>query len=74
VIQAQGLALGAEQSTVQIEGNRIASTILLIKALGGGWTDSSITQPAHGDHVAAPLAAPTVLNPGAGSPLPLTNP
>jgi multidrug efflux system outer membrane protein len=74
VIQAQGLALGAEQLTVQIEGNRIASTVQLIKALGGGWQDSYITKPDHGNHVDAPSAAPTVLNPGAGSPIPATNP
>ena len=61
VIQAQGLALSAEQLTVQIAGNRIAATVRLIKALGGGWADSRITQPNHGDHVAAPSAAPTVL-------------
>ncbi len=74
VIQAEGLALGAEQLTVQIQGNRIASTIQLIKALGGGWTDSYITKPDHGNHVDAPSAAPTVLNPGAGTPLPAKNP
>jgi len=73
VIQAQGLALGAEQSTVQIEGNRIATTIQLIKALGGGWTDSSITKPDHGNHVDAPSAAPTVLNSGA-TPAPAAKP
>lgn len=65
VIQAQGLALGSEQLTVQIRGNRIASTILLIKALGGGWADSSITKVDHGNHVDAPLAPPTVLGPAA---------
>ena len=48
VIQAQGLALGAEQLTVQIEGNRIAATVRLIKALGGGWADSYITSPSMG--------------------------
>jgi multidrug efflux system outer membrane protein len=74
VITAQGLALGAEQLTVQIEGNRIAGTIRLIKAVGGGWADSSITKPHHGNHVAAPLAAPTVLGPAAGSPIPVANP
>jgi len=68
VIQAQGLALAAEQLTVQIKGDRIATTILLIKALGGGWADSSITKPDLGNHVAAPSAAPTVLSPAAGSP------
>ena len=65
VIQAQGLALNAEQQTVQIEGNRIAGTIRLIKALGGGWADSSIIRPEHGNHVDAPSAAPTVLTPTA---------
>jgi len=63
VIQAQGLALNAEQLTVQIEGNRIGATVRLIKALGGGWADSLITQPQHGNHVDAPSAAPTVLAP-----------
>jgi outer membrane protein, multidrug efflux system len=63
VIQAQGLALGAEQLTVQIEGNRIAGTVQLIKALGGGWADSYITKPELGNHVAAPSAVPTVLGP-----------
>jgi multidrug efflux system outer membrane protein len=74
VIQAQGLALDAEQLTVQIEGNRIASTVQLIKSLGGGWSDSLITKPDHGNHVAAPSAPPTVLGPAAGSPLPVANP
>ncbi len=74
VIQAQGLALGAEQLTVQIEGNRLANTVLLIKALGGGWADSLITKPEHGNHVDAPSAPPTVLGPAAGSPLPVANP
>lgn len=63
VIQAQGLALGAEQLTVQIEGNRIAGTVQLIKALGGGWADSYITKPELGNHVAAPSSVPTVLGP-----------
>jgi multidrug efflux system outer membrane protein len=63
VIEAQALALGAEQLDVQIRGNRIASTVQLIKALGGGWADSLILQPGHGDHVASPSAAPTVLGP-----------
>jgi multidrug efflux system outer membrane protein len=73
VIQAQGLALGAEQLTVQIRGDRLASTVQLIKALGGGWNDSLITQPDHGDHVAAPSAPPTVLGPAAGTPIPVSN-
>jgi len=50
---------------VEIEGNRIAGTIRLIKALGGGWSDSLYFQANHGDHVSAPSAAPTVLTPAA---------
>jgi multidrug efflux system outer membrane protein len=74
VIQAEGLELNAEQLDAQIRGNRMAGTVRLIKALGGGWSDSYITKPDLGNHVAQPSAAPTVLNPGAGSPLPATNP
>jgi multidrug efflux system outer membrane protein len=74
VIQAQGLALNAEQLTLQIQGNRVATTVQLIKALGGGWADSYITKPDHGNHVDAPSSSPTVLGPGAGTPLPVANP
>lgn len=74
VIQAQGLALDAEQLTVQIRGSQFASSVQLIKALGGGWADSYITKPDKGNHVDAPSAAPTVLAPAAGSPAPATNP
>jgi multidrug efflux system outer membrane protein len=63
VIQAENLALSAEQLTVQIRGDRVASTIQLIKAVGGGWADSYITKPEHGDHVANPNVVPTVLTP-----------
>ena len=63
VIQAQNLALNADQLTVQLAGNRIAATIRLIKALGGGWQDSMVFRPQHGDHVEAPSASPTVLGP-----------
>jgi multidrug efflux system outer membrane protein len=63
VIEAQNLELSAEQLTVQLAGNRIAATVRLIKALGGGWGDSRITRPDHGDHVDAPSAPPTVLGP-----------
>jgi multidrug efflux system outer membrane protein len=73
VIQAQGLALGAEQNTVQIRGNRLASTVQLIKSLGGGWNDSLLHQPQYGNHVDAPSAAPTVLTPES-SPAPTTSP
>jgi multidrug efflux system outer membrane protein len=70
VIQAQNLALNADQLTVQLAGNRIAATIRLIKALGGGWQDSSITRPDHGNHVEAPSASPTVLGPQSNQTVP----
>jgi len=68
VIQAQASALGAEQLTVQIRGNRMATTVQLIKALGGGWADSMVLKPNHGDHVASPSQPPTVLGSAAVPP------
>jgi len=73
VIQAQGLALSAEQLTVQIRGERVANTVRLIKALGGGWGDSLILKANHGDHVAAPSASPTVLAPTGGQSSPASS-
>jgi multidrug efflux system outer membrane protein len=61
VITAEGNALNAQQLTVQIAGNQMASTVRLIKALGGGWQDSLITKPHHGNHIDEPSAHPTVL-------------
>ena len=61
VIEAQGNALTAEQQTVQIAGNRMATTVQLIKALGGGWADSQVFRRNHGGNVDAPSAKPTVL-------------
>jgi NodT family efflux transporter outer membrane factor (OMF) lipoprotein len=37
VTTAQGIALADERTAVQIEGRRMVSTVLLVKALGGGW-------------------------------------
>ena len=70
VIQAEGLSLNAEQLTVQLRGNRMAATVRLIKALGGGWADSLTFKPQHGDHVEAPSAHPTVLGPQANQTVP----
>jgi multidrug efflux system outer membrane protein len=73
VIQAQGLELSAEQLTVQFKGNQIATTIQLIKALGGGWADSPLQQPHYGNHVAGPSASPTVLGPPNQQAIPQAN-
>jgi len=37
VVDAQRVALQAERSEAQLQGQRAISTILLAKALGGGW-------------------------------------
>ncbi len=73
VIQAQNLALAAEQQTVQLAGNRIAATVRLIRALGGGWGDSRLKRPNFGDHVDQPSAKPTVLGPPGNQTAPTGN-
>jgi NodT family efflux transporter outer membrane factor (OMF) lipoprotein len=42
VITAQNAALGDEVTAVNILGRRMANTVLLIQALGGGWDRSSL--------------------------------
>ena len=42
VIQVQTTALATERSSVDILNRRLAATVLLIKALGGGWNRSGI--------------------------------
>ena len=44
VITAQSAALSDEVTAVNILGRRLASTVLLIQALGGGWDASSLPQ------------------------------
>ena len=51
VITAQSAALSDERAAVQISGRRMVDSVLLIKALGGGWAISSLpttTQNAPG--------------------------
>jgi outer membrane protein, multidrug efflux system len=42
VVDAQRVALQAERQAVQLRGQRAVSTVLLSKALGGGWEDSRL--------------------------------
>jgi outer membrane protein TolC len=42
VITAQSAALANEVTAVNILGRRMANTVLLIQALGGGWDRSSL--------------------------------
>ncbi len=45
VITAQSAALSDEITAVNILGRRMADTVLLIQALGGGWDRSTLPQP-----------------------------
>jgi outer membrane protein TolC len=44
VTTAQGLALSDERTAVQILGRRITASVLLVRALGGGWNSSTLPQ------------------------------
>jgi outer membrane protein TolC len=42
VITAQEQVLTNERLSTQIQGQRLVTSVLLVKALGGGWDSSSI--------------------------------
>jgi NodT family efflux transporter outer membrane factor (OMF) lipoprotein len=44
VITAQTTALADERSAVQVSGRRMVSSVLLVKALGGGWDAASLAK------------------------------
>jgi outer membrane protein TolC len=44
VITAQSAALANEVTAVNILGRRMANTVLLVQALGGGWDRSSLPE------------------------------
>jgi NodT family efflux transporter outer membrane factor (OMF) lipoprotein len=45
VTAAQATALANERTAVDILNRRLAASVLLIKALGGGWSDASLRPP-----------------------------
>jgi multidrug efflux pump len=45
VITAQTIALGAQTSALQIRGRRLAASVLLVQALGGGWDVGKLRGP-----------------------------
>lgn len=47
VVTAQATALSNEQTALQIMANRLTANVALVKALGGGWTDSLLTAVDH---------------------------
>ena len=42
VVDAERVALQSERLATQIQGQRLITSVYLIKALGGGWQDSTI--------------------------------
>jgi len=44
VLTAQAIALSNERNQIDIERRRMGATVLLIKALGGGWSQTSLPQ------------------------------
>ena len=46
MVTAQTDALNNERTAVDILGRRMAAAVLLVKALGGGWTASELPSPA----------------------------
>jgi NodT family efflux transporter outer membrane factor (OMF) lipoprotein len=59
VVVAQTTALANERTAVDIRGRRMVAAVLLVKALGGGWTASEgDADRARGDRTPAP-GAPT---------------
>lgn len=47
VVSAQGANLTNEQTALQVKVNQLAESVALIKALGGGWTSSTLAKPTH---------------------------
>jgi NodT family efflux transporter outer membrane factor (OMF) lipoprotein len=46
VITVQTIALTDEVTAIQIRGRRMAAAVLLVQALGGGWTAAQLPSPA----------------------------
>jgi NodT family efflux transporter outer membrane factor (OMF) lipoprotein len=45
VMTAQAVALNNQQTAVQLLGNRLGTSVLLVKALGGGWNVAMLPTP-----------------------------
>jgi outer membrane protein TolC len=45
VVTAQTAALANERTAATILGNRLNTSVLLVKALGGGWNVAKLPQP-----------------------------
>ncbi len=56
VVVSQTAALNNQRTAVDIQGRRITAAVLLVKALGGGWSASQLPTPDEliGEDTAAP--------------------
>ena len=50
VVESERTALGAERALARITGQRLVTSVQLIKALGGGWQDSNVPKLASRAH------------------------
>ena len=46
VLTVQTIALTEEVTAIDIRGRRMAASVLLVKALGGGWTEAQLPSAA----------------------------
>jgi len=58
VITAQATELADKESAVSILGTRMADTVLLIEALGGGWDATVLSATSNGGRGTASLHRP----------------
>jgi multidrug efflux system outer membrane protein len=42
VVDSERTALAAERDSARISGQRLVTSVQLVKALGGGWADSNL--------------------------------
>jgi outer membrane protein, multidrug efflux system len=47
VVESERTSLGAERESARLTGQRLLTSVQLIKALGGGWQDSTLPRLAH---------------------------
>lgn len=72
VLSSQTTAFTAQQKLASIAGQRMVSSVGLVKALGGGWDVSQMERETGGVAAPAPLAASESAVPGAQGPAPST--
>lgn len=62
VITAQTTRFNAENTALNILNDRLAASVGLVQALGGGWSNSMVPQPSDLYHLTEDTPAPTAAN------------